>query len=171
MLKTILHKIYAKCVMRRKLIRRAFSHFFYELIYERPHFHGINEILEINAAIIAGFAVPLRPEHSHFFASIIVPLLKVQSYASFFNQHLRCAMLFISKQPSFGSDLLEGLLKYWPFGNLDKELCFLNILFELLDATSFKDLSDGLLVKLFKRVGKCLESEHMRVVDSTMCLF
>ena len=80
MLKTILHKMYAKCVMRRKMVRRAFSHSFFELIYERAHFSGVNEILEINAAIIAGFAVPLRQEHVQFFKTIIVPLLKVQTY-------------------------------------------------------------------------------------------
>ena len=170
MLKTILHKMYAKCVMRRKLIRRGFSHSFFELIYERAHFNGINEILEINAAIIAGFAVPLRQEHVLFFNTIIVLLLKVQSYDSFFNEHLRCAMLFVSKQASLGPVFLEGLLKYWPFGNLNKELCFLNTLFELQDHLNFEE-HPLLLVKLFQRIQKCLDSEHIRVVDTTMCLF
>ncbi len=85
LVKMILHKMYAKCVMRRKLIRRAFTNCFFEAIYEKPHFNGVNEILEINAAIIAGFAVPLRGEHVEFFKNILVPLLKVQSFSRFYN--------------------------------------------------------------------------------------
>ena len=65
---------------------------------------------------------------------------------------------------------LEGLLRYWPFGNLNKELCFLNIVFELQDHLNFEE-NAGLLVNLFQRIKKCLGSEHIRVVDTTMCLF
>ncbi len=39
-LKTILHKIYAKVVPRRKMIRKAFSDTFYDLIHEKHKFNG-----------------------------------------------------------------------------------------------------------------------------------
>ena len=62
-LKNILHKLYAKVIARRKMIRRTMDQLFNTLIYEGYRFNGVAEILDIYASIISGFAVPLRDEH------------------------------------------------------------------------------------------------------------
>ena len=66
-LKNILHKLYAKLVPRRKMIRKAINECFFALIHENHKFNGAAELLDILASIISGFAVPLRDEHVIFF--------------------------------------------------------------------------------------------------------
>jgi serine/threonine-protein phosphatase 2A regulatory subunit B' len=76
-LKNILHRLYAKLVPRRKMIRKAMSDCFHTLIHENFKFNGAAELLDILASIISGFAVPLREEHVIFFKTVIIPLHKV----------------------------------------------------------------------------------------------
>lgn len=116
-LKNILHKLYAKLVPRRKMIRKAMNETFYNLIHEGHKFNGASELLDILASIISGFAVPLREEHVIFFNNVIIPLHKVQTCSEFFEQLLRCSMLFLTKDKGLAIPLLKGLLKYWPFAN------------------------------------------------------
>ena len=78
-LKNILHRLYAKLVPRRKMIRKAINECFYALIHETHKFNGAAELLDILASIISGFAVPLRDEHVIFFKNVIIPLHKVQT--------------------------------------------------------------------------------------------
>lgn len=98
-LKNILHRLYAKIVPRRKLIRKTITDTFYTLIHETFKFNGAAELLDILASIISGFAVPLREEHVNFFKTVIIPLHKVQSCQLYHDQLLRCSMLFLSKDP------------------------------------------------------------------------
>jgi len=98
-LKNILHRLYAKLVPRRKMIRKAINDSFYTLIHENYKFNGASELLDILASIISGFAVPLREEHVYFFKTVIIPLHKVQTCQKFHNELLRCSMLFVSKDP------------------------------------------------------------------------
>lgn len=76
-LKNILHRLYAKLVPRRKMIRKAITDCFHTLIHENYKFNGAAELLDILASIISGFAVPLREEHVIFFKTVIIPLHKV----------------------------------------------------------------------------------------------
>ena len=78
-LKQITHKLYSKVIKRRRLFRKMFNNHFITLIYECPTANGTNEILDIYAAIISGFAVPLREEHIDFFKNFLTPLLKLQN--------------------------------------------------------------------------------------------
>lgn len=98
-LKNILHRLYAKLVPRRKMIRKAINDCFYTLIHENFKFNGAAELLDILASIISGFAVPLREEHVYFFKTVIIPLHKVQTCQKFHSELLRCSMLFVSKDP------------------------------------------------------------------------
>ena len=79
------------------MIRKAINDCFLALIHENYKFNGAAELLDIMAAIISGFAVPLREEHIIFFKIIIIPLHKVQTSNFFFEQLMRCSMLFLSK--------------------------------------------------------------------------
>lgn len=58
-----MHRLYAKLVPRRKIIRKGINDLFNSLIHENFKFNGTSELLDILAAIISGFAVPLREEH------------------------------------------------------------------------------------------------------------
>ena len=76
-LKQVLHKLYAKVVARRKMIRSVVNANFFRLIHETDCQNGAGELLDIYASIISGYAVPLRAEHVTFFKDIIIPLHKV----------------------------------------------------------------------------------------------
>jgi serine/threonine-protein phosphatase 2A regulatory subunit B' len=120
-------------VPRRKMIRKAINEAFYELIHESHKFNGAAELLDILASIISGFAVPLREEHVTFFKNVIIPLHKVQTCGQFYEQLLRCSMLFLTKDRSLAISLLDGLLRYWPYANCIKETLFLAELQEVLE--------------------------------------
>lgn len=169
-LKNILHKLYAKLVPRRKMIRKAINESFYELIHETHKFNGAAELLDILASIISGFAVPLRDEHVVFFKNVIIPLHKVQTCSSFYEQLLRCSMLFLTKDRSLAIALLEGLLRYWPFANCVKETLFLTELQEVLEVCEV-DKIEHLVPRLFKRIVKCIGGIHLQVADRAMCFF
>jgi serine/threonine-protein phosphatase 2A regulatory subunit B' len=169
-LKNILHKLYAKLVPRRKMIRKAINETFYQLIHEGHKFNGASELLDILASIISGFAVPLREEHVIFFNNIIIPLHKVQTCSEFFEQLLRCSMLFLTKDKTLAITLLKGLLKYWPFANCVKETLFLTELQEVLEIVDEDKIGD-LIVPLFRRIVKCIGGTHLQVADRAMCFF
>lgn len=169
-LKNILHKLYSKLVPRRKMIRKAITDCFQILIHEIHKFNGASELLDILASIISGFATPLREEHVIFFKTIIIPLHKVQTYNLYYDNLVRCSMLFLTKDGSLSIPLLEGMLRYWPFANFLKETYFLQELpemFEFFDTEKLKPL----IPKLFKRILKCIVGSHLQVADRAMCLF
>lgn len=170
-LKNILHRLYAKLVPRRKMIRKAITDIFYTLIHETYRFNGTSELLDILAAVISGFAIPLREEHITFFKNVIVPLHKVQTCHKFHNELLRCSMLFLSKDPSLSSCLIDGLLKYWPFANYAKETLFLAELLDILEVSCDMGQLEKLAHKIFRRLVKCIASPHLQVSDRTMCFF
>lgn len=169
-LKNILHKLYSKLVPRRRMIRKAITDTFYTLIHENFKFNGASELLDILAAIISGFAVPLRDEHVHFFKTVIIPLHKVQTCPKFHNELLRCSMLFVSKDPMLAFPLVDGLLKYWPFANNLKETKFLQELLEVLDVCEGSKL-EPYVDRLFCRLLKSIASPHLHVSDTAMCFF
>lgn len=169
-LKNILHRLYAKLVPRRKMIRKAITDTFYTLIHENYKFNGAPELLDILASIISGFAVPLREEHIYFFKTVIIPLHKVQTCQKFHSELLRCSMLFVSKDPLLAFPLVEGLLKYWPFANYGKETKFLQELLEVLDVCDSPKL-EPYIDRLFRRLIKSIASPHLQVSDTAMCFF
>jgi serine/threonine-protein phosphatase 2A regulatory subunit B' len=169
-LKNILHKLYAKLVPRRKMIRKAINECFFALIHENHKFNGAAELLDILASIISGFAVPLREEHVIFFKNVIIPLHKVQTCSEFFEQLLRCSMLFLTKDRNLAIPLLEGLLKFWPFANCVKETLFLTELQEVLEVCEVEKV-DHLIPRLFRRIVRCIGGTHLQVADRAMCFF
>lgn len=152
------------------MIRKAINESFFLLIHQSHKFNGAAELLDILASIISGFAVPLRDEHVIFFQTVIIPLHKVQTCSQFYEQLLRCSMLFLTKDRTLALPLLEGLLRYWPFANSVKETLFLTELQEVLEVCEV-DKIDQLVIKLFKRIVKCIGGIHLQVADRAMCFF
>ncbi|CAG9330485.1 unnamed protein product [Blepharisma stoltei] len=169
-LKNILHRLYAKLVPRRKMIRKAINDCFLTMIHDTQRFNGASELLDILASIISGFAVPLREEHVIFFKIAMIPLHKVQTSHIFHEQLLRCSMLFLSKDHSLAIPLVEGLLRYWPFGNSPKETLFLSELQDVLEVCELAKL-EPLIPKLFKRLVRCISGPQLQVADRAMCFF
>jgi serine/threonine-protein phosphatase 2A regulatory subunit B' len=170
-LKQIVHKLYAKVIKRRKVFRKMFNNHFITLVHERDMENGVSEILDIYSSIISGFAVPLRPEHIDFFKHFLTPMLKVHTCSNYYEELLRCILIFLNKDSKLAYHLLETLLDFWPNGNTAKELGYLITIFESMDFITAHSNFNKISLKFFKRVAQCLGSEHIQIIDRTMTFF
>ncbi|KAJ0031814.1 hypothetical protein Pint_12748 [Pistacia integerrima] len=160
-LKTILHRVYGKFMVHRPFIRKSISNIFYRFVFETEKHNGIAELLEIFGSVITGFALPLKEEHKIFLRRVLIPLHKPKSLGSYFQQLSYCIMQFIEKEPKLASVVINGLLKYWPITNSQKEVMFLGELEEILEAINMVEFQK-VMVPLFWRIGCCINSSHFQ---------
>ena len=59
--------------------------------------------------------------------------------------------------------LISALIKFWPFGNTEKEKFFIYELQEILVKTQDILILKPLIVKIFKRVSKCILGLNMTI--------
>jgi len=169
-LKTILHRIYARFMSLRAMIRKALNNVFFVFVYETRRHNGIAELLEILGSIINGFAMPLKPEHKNFLTRVLVPLHKVKQLAQYHHQLSYCIMQFVDKDPQLAIAVIDGLLKLWPVTNSTKEVMFLNELEELLELTQPEEFS-VLAAKLATQLSRCIGSLHFQVAERALFLW
>jgi serine/threonine-protein phosphatase 2A regulatory subunit B' len=166
-LKTILHRIYAKCMSLRQFIRKSIHNVFYAYIYGNQQHNGVAELLEILGSIINGLALPLKLEHRLFLANVLTPLHKVPMLANFHPQLAYCVSQFVDKDPALAVSVVGGLLRFWPATDSGKELLFLNELEELLDLTQPEQFHQ-LVPQLTYRLGQCVCSPHFQVAERAL---
>ncbi|KAI9192221.1 hypothetical protein LWI28_019722 [Acer negundo] len=169
-LKTILHRVYGKFMIHRHFIRQAVSNIIYRFVFETERHNGIAELLEIFGSIISGFAVPLKEEHKMFLCKALIPLHKPKSVGIYHQQLTYCVVQFIDKDPKLATTVIKGLLKYWPVTNSQKELMFISELEEVLEMTSVVEFQK-IMVPLFRRIGRCLNSSHYQVAERAHLLW
>jgi len=169
-LKTILHRVYGKFMSFRSFIRHAVNNVFYDYVYDNERHNGISELLEILGSIINGFAVPLKAEHQRFLRMVLIPLHKVKHLSQFHQQLAYCVTQFIEKDPKLGSEVIHGLLRFWPVQSSSKELLFLNELDEILELTQ-RDEIQKVSEQLFTRIAKSIESPHFQVSERALFLW
>lgn len=163
-LKTILHRIYGKFMVHRPFIRKAINNIFYRFIFETERHNGIAELLEILGSIINGFALPLKEEHKLFLVRALIPLHKPKCVSMYHQQLSYCITQFVEKDPTLADVVIRGLLKFWPLTNSQKEVLFLGELEEILELTQAAEFQ-MVMVPLFSRVARCLNSSHFQVAE------
>lgn len=161
-LKAILHRVYGRFMIHRPFIRKCISNVFYRFVFEVEKHSGIAELLEILGSVITGFALPLKEEHKIFFWRALVPLHKPKSLGVYFQQLSYCVTQFVEKEPKLASNLIQGLLRYWPITNSQKEVMFLGELEEILEVISMDEFQK-VMVPLFCRIRHCINSYHFQV--------
>lgn len=161
-LKAILHRIYGKFMVHRPFIRKCISNVFYRFVFEVEKHSGIAELLEIFGSVITGFALPLKEEHKLFFWRALIPLHKPKSLGVYFQQLSYCVNQYVEKDPKLASNLIQGLLKYWPITNSQKEVMFLGEVEEILEVISMAEFQK-VMVPLFCRIRHCMNSYHFQV--------
>jgi len=168
--KTLLHRIYAKFMSLRSLIRKWFNNIFHTFIYEAEKFHGAAEILEILGSIINGFALPLKSEHKSFFTRVLIPLHKVRSLATFHQQLTYCIAQFVEKDSTLAVPWIHGLVRYWPNTNSPKEVLFLQEVEEVLEYVKAAEVAQIAPI-VFRQVAKCICSPHFQVTERAFIMF
>mmetsp|Transcript_80486 Transcript_80486/g.260170 ORF Transcript_80486/g.260170 Transcript_80486/m.260170 type:complete len:472 (-) Transcript_80486:160-1575(-) len=166
-LKTILHRIYGKFMALRSFIRRAIQHVFFKVIYECETHNGVGELLEILGSIINGFALPLKDEHKDFLIKALIPLHKVKSLASFYQQLSYCMAQYVEKDPRLAYEIITAMLRYWPLSITSKQVLFLNELEETLELTQPSEFHKMQEV-LFRRLALCITCPHFQVAERTL---
>lgn len=169
-LKAILHRIYGKFMIHRPFIRKIISNVFYLYVFEAEKHNGIAELLEICGSVITGFAVPLKEEHKIFLSKALIPLHKPKSLGIYFQQLSYCVTQFIEKDPKLASSVINGLLKYWPITNSQKEVMFLGELEEILEAINMAEFQK-VMVPLFCRLRHSMSSYHFQVAERALFLW
>ncbi|KAF5773195.1 putative protein phosphatase 2A, regulatory B subunit, B56, armadillo-like helical [Helianthus annuus] len=169
-LKTILHRIYGKFMVHRPFIRKAINNIFYQFIYETERNSGIAELLEILGSIINGFALPMKEEHKLFLVRALLPLHKPKPIATYHQQLAYCIIQFVEKDNKLADTVINGLLKYWPITNCQKEVLFLGELEEVLEATQATEFQ-RCMVPLFRQLARCLNSPHFQVAERALFMW
>lgn len=168
LLKTTTHRIYGKLTNRRAPIRKIFGSTFAEVLYETHNYRGISEILDILASIVNGFAVPIKPEHKLMLEKYLIPLHKLPGMRLNYGPQLSyCMTLFCGKDHTLSPMIVSGLLRYWPCGNHQKELVFLQELDDLFEFMELEDFEE-IQTPLFARIKSLLEAPHFQVCERTL---
>lgn len=134
-------------------------------------------------SIINGFALPLKQEHKTFLFRVLIPLHKPSMMTLYHPQLAYCVVQFLEKDPSLSAEVkvihqckesfvsrnvylqkvIQGLLRYWPKVNSNKQVLFLTELEEILDVTDAEEFK-VIMVPLFQKVGQCVSSSHFQVI-------
>ena len=165
--KTILHRMYGKFMSYRSFIRKAISQVFFRYIYETGRHSGIGELLEILGSIINGFAIPLKKEHLLFLEKALLPLHKPRGIALYHPQLSYCITQYVEKDPETIVTIIQGLTKFWPWTNAQKQVLFLNELEEILELCRPEQLS-VIQNDLYSLLGACLASPHFQVAERAL---
>jgi hypothetical protein len=172
LLKTTLHRVYAKFLQLRAFIRRAIHNVFYDVVAgtDANARHNIAEMLEILGSIINGFALPLKDEHKLFLERTLLPLHKTRFLPLYFRQLDYCVVQFIEKDGSLAGTVVKALLRMWPRTNSTKEVMFLGELEEILDLAPPNEFA-AIAVPLFRRLALCIDSDHFQVAERALLLW
>jgi serine/threonine-protein phosphatase 2A regulatory subunit B' len=87
----------------------------------------------VHCSIINGFAVPIKDEHKAMLIKALIPLHKAKNVVPYHPHLSYCMALYASKDHELTRDIIIGLLKFWPFGNSQKQIMFLNELEDLFE--------------------------------------
>ncbi|KAG6537798.1 serine/threonine protein phosphatase 2A 57 kDa regulatory subunit B' kappa isoform-like [Zingiber officinale] len=169
-LKAILHRIYGKFMVHRPFIREVVSNIFCQFVFETERHNGIAELLEVFGSIISGFALPLKEEHKLFLWKVIIPLHKPKTIGIYLQQLTYCVAQFVEKEPKLATSVINGLLRYWPVTNSQKEVMFLSELEEILEITNEVEIQECML-PLFRRIAYCINSFHFQVAERALFMW
>eukprot|EP00041_Stephanoeca_diplocostata_P003559 m.35684 g.35684 ORF g.35684 m.35684 type:complete len:606 (-) comp14429_c0_seq1:292-2109(-) len=172
MLKTALHRLYAKVIPHRAYIRSSISNTFYRHIYLNGGKHnGVSELLEIMGSVINGFSLPIKLEHKNFLEKVLIPLHSPKSIGEYHRHLVYCVLQFANKDSSLIVPIVHGLLRYWPKSNTTKENLFLNELEELVDSEAAAKHFGDICGALVRRINLCLQSFHFQVAERAIYFF
>lgn len=121
-------------------------------------------------SIINGFAVPIKEEHKVMMTRALLPLHKAKAIMPFHPQLSYCMVLYVAKDHELTREVVNGLLRFWPFGNSQKQLMFLNELEDIFEYVQEDDVPyfrDALALRL----AKCIGGLHFQVAERTLLLW
>lgn len=170
-----LHRYYRQFPAHRKELRQAMYAFLGNFIQHSSStqssvasHYGVSEILSVLSAIVNGYSVPLRKEHSTFFMRTLLPLHRSYLLATFAPSLCQCMLRLVGKDLQFGASALSYLLRNWPKSSSQRELLYLEEIEQillLLPGDQFYPIANGLWRLLINRI---TESFHFQVIERAL---
>merc|ERR1711964_8175 len=77
-------------------------------------------------------------------------------------------VLFVGKDPSLTPSVVSGLLRYWPCGDYQKELLFLQEMEELFEHLREADITAELMARLTHRLAILLAAPHFQLAERVL---
>ncbi|CAE7939615.1 B'THETA [Symbiodinium sp. KB8] len=111
-----------------------------------------------------------RDEHKVMLARALVPLHKPASVMTYHPQLSYCMALYVAKDHTLTREIIPGLLRYWPFGNSQKQIMFLNELEDVFEYVRDDDMP-FFRRPLALRLKKVLGGYHFQVAERALCLW
>lgn len=111
--------------------------------------------------------LPLKEMHVQFFLNVLLPLYKPSCLPKYHRKLSNCVFLFLEKDPSLTTSVIESLLRFWPKVNSEKELIFLDELENILHIINPFDFQE-VMVWLFIHISKCATSLHEKVAKRAL---
>ena len=170
-LKMTLHRMYIKLICRRKLIRNYLNDLLLSVIHEDKLICGTSDLLEFLASVVSGFTTPLHIEHVDTFQRVVLPLHKSIYFKNFQKPLSQCVIFYISKDRVLSVSLVRTVLRFGPISDSKKEVLFLSELVNIGEYLGRLEVLEPILVRLFKRIARCLCCFHAQVCDRATVLF
>ncbi|KAK8823314.1 hypothetical protein WA577_002235, partial [Blastocystis sp. JDR] len=114
--------------------------------------------------------VPLRAEHRAFLQRCLLPLLKRPQLGQCFCGLDACFRVLVEKDGALGVLIVEALLRYWPRGNMNKEIGFLFFLKTVVANTAPEQLQP-VQKRIVRRLCDCSHSMHLLIVERSLELW
>lgn len=97
LVKTSIHRLYAKCASKRPLIRSSLQQLFLDVIYCDSPTTGLNEVIGFYNLILKGVSVPVHQDHIFYLKHCVLPLLKEPRLEDFFVVMNQCFRIILGK--------------------------------------------------------------------------
>ena len=110
--------------------------------------------------------MPVKQDHVKLLQSALIPLHKVKSMQMYHAHLVYCMAQYIEKEQRFAVPIINGVLKFYPFGNTAKELLFLEELQEL-EGLAPQTLAE-VEVPIYQRLAQCIEGEHFQIAEKAL---
>ena len=100
--------------------------------------------------------MPVKQDHVKLLQSALIPLHKVKCMQMYHAHLVYCMAQYIEKEQRFAVPIINGVLKFYPFGNTAKELLFLEELQELVEVLAPQTLAE-VEVPIYQRLAQCID--------------
>lgn len=107
---------------------------------------------------------------SVIFVNYIIPLLKAPHLSFFYRQILQVIQFFMEMEQNHVNQVVDYLLKYFPYTIVIKQVYFLNFLTETIPKLSQRDFFSR-IEKIFNVFSRCTQSSSSRIADAALALW
>ena len=163
--------MYEKIKTVRRFIRAEFLNVFCQYVFETGAHNGVRELLEVLMSIVAGFALPLKPEHRRFCVRALLPLYTTPNLHLYAEELSAVVMLFVEKDFTVGGAVIDCISRHWPACSSTKQLLFVDQIELVLAVTDDPDalgLDKRIFTRVFHKLKKSAAVPQFQVASRVM---